>query len=183
MASNKTTNYDLPQWEKDDFIQMDEFNDLTSKLDAALKANADAASQSVSAEQTARANAIAELTKNLGTAGHNARIALGSYAGTGAIGKNTPNSLSFDFYPVLVIIAPFTESTPCNPRIFIRGRNVASCQPEGGSNYTQEVTWSDTSVSWYSTSETTNSYLQMNHNSMTYCYVVLGYDKTAEGTT
>lgn len=183
MSSNKTTNYDLPQWEKDDFIQMDDFNAAFSKIDEKLKANADAASQSVTAEQTARANAITALTRNLGTAGHNARIALGSYTGTGEIGKNTPNSLSFDFYPVLVIIAPFTETTPSNPRIFIRGRNVASCQPGGGSDFTQEVTWSDTSVSWYSTSGTTNSYLQLNHSSMTYCYVVLGYDKAAEGTT
>ena len=39
----RTTNYALPTWEKSDFIQMSDFNDLTQKTDAALKANADAA--------------------------------------------------------------------------------------------------------------------------------------------
>ena len=50
MASNYTTNYQLPKWEKTDRIQMKDFNDMTATLDAALKANADA----IAAETTAR---------------------------------------------------------------------------------------------------------------------------------
>ena len=46
----KTTNYQLPEWEKTDRIQMKDFNDMTATLDAALKANADA----IAAETTAR---------------------------------------------------------------------------------------------------------------------------------
>ena len=42
----KTTNYQLPKWEKTDRIQMKDFNDMTATLDA----NADA----VAAETTAR---------------------------------------------------------------------------------------------------------------------------------
>ena len=38
----KTTNYQLPEWEKTDRIQMKDFNDMTATLDTALKANADA---------------------------------------------------------------------------------------------------------------------------------------------
>ena len=38
----KTTNYQLPKWEKTDRVQMKDFNDMTAKIDAALKANADA---------------------------------------------------------------------------------------------------------------------------------------------
>ena len=34
----KTTNYQLPKWEKTDRIQMKDFNDMTATLDAALKA-------------------------------------------------------------------------------------------------------------------------------------------------
>ena len=34
----KTTNYQLPKWEKTDRIQMKDFNDMTAKLDAALAA-------------------------------------------------------------------------------------------------------------------------------------------------
>ena len=46
----KTTNYQLPEWEKTDRIQMKDFNDMTATLDTALKANADA----IVAETTAR---------------------------------------------------------------------------------------------------------------------------------
>ena len=38
----KTTNYQLPKWEKTDRVQMKDFNDMTATLDTALKANADA---------------------------------------------------------------------------------------------------------------------------------------------
>lgn len=46
----KTTNYQLPKWEKTDRVQMKDFNDMTATLDAALKANADA----IAAETAAR---------------------------------------------------------------------------------------------------------------------------------
>lgn len=46
----KTTNYQLPKWEKTDRIQMKDFNDMTATLDAALKANDDA----IAAETAAR---------------------------------------------------------------------------------------------------------------------------------
>ena len=46
----KTTNYQLNQWAKSDRIQMEDFNDMTATLDAALKANADA----IAAETAAR---------------------------------------------------------------------------------------------------------------------------------
>ena len=38
----KTTNYQLPKWEKSDFIKMDDFNEAFGKLDAALKTQSDA---------------------------------------------------------------------------------------------------------------------------------------------
>ena len=47
----RTTNYALPTWEKSDFIQMSDFNDLTQKTDAALKANADAAASKASSAE------------------------------------------------------------------------------------------------------------------------------------
>ena len=40
-ALKRTTNYALPDWEKSDFIQMSDFNDLTHKLDTALKGHDD----------------------------------------------------------------------------------------------------------------------------------------------
>ena len=50
-ALRRTTNYALPDWEKSDFIQMSDFNDLTHKLDTALKANADAAASKASSAE------------------------------------------------------------------------------------------------------------------------------------
>ena len=41
LALKRTTNYALPDWEKSDFIQMSDFNDLTYKLDTALKSHDD----------------------------------------------------------------------------------------------------------------------------------------------
>ena len=38
----KTTNYQLNQWAKSDRVMMDDFNADNAKIDAALKANADA---------------------------------------------------------------------------------------------------------------------------------------------
>ena len=39
----KTTNYQLNQWAKSDRVMMDDFNADNTKIDAALKANADTA--------------------------------------------------------------------------------------------------------------------------------------------
>ena len=50
-ALKRTTNYALPDWEKSDFIQMSDFNDLTHKLDTALKENADAAASKASSAE------------------------------------------------------------------------------------------------------------------------------------
>ena len=51
---NKTANYQLNQWAKSDRVLMEDFNADNVKLDAALKANADA----VSAEISARISAV-----------------------------------------------------------------------------------------------------------------------------
>ena len=83
-ALKRTTNYALPDWEKSDFIQMSDFNDLTHKLDTALKANADAAaSKASSAELNAvqqevaaarAANCLVKLAGPLVTAADNAEM-------------------------------------------------------------------------------------------------------------
>ena len=94
----KTTNYQLNQWAKSDRVMMDDFNADNAKIDAALKANADAIGEK------ATAAALAALAKNLGVVGHNARVMWGSYTGTGTYGVSNPNSLEFGFCPVLVAI-------------------------------------------------------------------------------
>ena len=113
----RTTNYFLPTWEKSDFIQMSDFNDLTQKTDAALKANADAIGEK------ATAAALAALAKNLGVVGHNARVTWGSYTGAGTYGASNQNSLEFGFCPVLVAITcDELGHYPAPPRFCCAGR-------------------------------------------------------------
>ena len=50
MSTHHTTNYDLNQWEASDKVLRAEFNADNAKIDAALKANADA----IAAEAAAR---------------------------------------------------------------------------------------------------------------------------------
>ena len=172
----KTDNYSLPQWEKQDFIKMEDFNDAFGKTDAALKANADTAGGK--ADGAATSAALTNLAKNLGAAGHNARIAWGSYTGTGTTGAANPNTLQFDFYPVLVLIGD-TEATssPRNPTVFLRDRIKVCADPAAG-NGLLVATWSDNALSWYCRSD--NDYYQLNGKGELYRYAVIGYDKAKE---
>ena len=60
----KTTNYQLPKWEKTDRVQMKDFNDMTATLDEALHGlavSAEAAQAAADSEAAARAAAITAL--------------------------------------------------------------------------------------------------------------------------
>ena len=184
----KTDNYSLPQWEKQDFIKMEDFNDLTRKTDAALKAHdtalgEKAAATALAAEAENRSAALAALQTALsaaiGSGGKTCRIFTGSYTGTGTTGAASPNTLQFDFYPVLVLVAPVKpDGYTKNPMVLTRGRNVASTYPDGASKWELTVSWTDSSVSWHS-SETDAGY-QHNRSGSAYLYVMLGYDKAKE---
>ena len=166
----RTTNYDLPTWEKDDFIRMKDFNDLTGKLDAALKQTADTADEV--SRTAATAESVTAIAQDLGTHGQNARIAFGSYTGDGKYGSANPNSLTFDFKPAMVFIGSDNESYLSGGQMIwplTLGSAVA-----GGS---VRVTWGEHSVSWY-TLETTNPHIyQSNRNGYVYRYVAIGYDE------
>ena len=174
----RTTNYSLPTWEKSDFIQMSDFNDLTQKTDAALKANADAAGSK--ADGAATNAALTNLAKNLGTAEHNCRIAVGSYTGTGTYGQNNAVSIACDFYPVLLVVASATRANSSNrPHFFLRPRTVANSPYAGTSEPVAiKVTWADDGISWYVTSGKETH--QLNTGGTVYYYTVLGYDKNSE---
>ena len=159
----KTANYGLPKWEKSDFIKMDDFNDLTAKLDAALKAEADARAEK------ADGAAIAALQKSIGTVGETCRLVYGSYVGDGRVGENQPVSLTFGFCPVLVLVtAAWTSGTPT---IFVRG-GASARSLEG---YSMIVSWTDNSLRWCFNG---SSGQDMNNASgATYYYIALGYEK------
>lgn len=80
---------------------------------------------------------------------------------------------------MLVLVAPVKPSgSTQNPSIFLRGRDKASSQPEGGNDYHLTAAWTDNALSWYSTD--TYAGYQHNFKGNVYCYAVLGYDKVKE---
>ena len=176
----KTTNYQLNQWAKSDRVMMDDFNADNTKIDAALKANADAAQALQSGK--ADAQTVSALAKNLGAAGHNCRVAFGSYVGDGNVGQAAPTTLASPFYPVLVLVQRVISgnNSIANPSVFVRpndkGTNAADKSTMDSLLY---LTWADDSVSWYSYN-TGGAYAQLNTYGTTYLYIILGYDKATE---
>lgn len=81
---NKTANFDLPQWEKSDFIQMDDFNAAFGTLDGALKTQADALAGKAGGEdlaavrqeivETREANCLVKLAGPVVTTAENAAM-------------------------------------------------------------------------------------------------------------
>ena len=168
-----TKNYALPKWKKSDFIQMDDFNDAFAKLDTALKAEADARA---AADSTA-SKALSALEQTV-TKSKLCRIKYGSYTGNGKSGKANPNTLSCDFYPVLLIISRIDEYSNITRAVAIRGVSKFS---SGAGNRMNINTWSERGVSWYSETETDTYYnaydVQLNTSGIVYQYLILGYDQ------
>lgn len=156
----KTTNYQLPKWEKTDRVQMKDFNDMTATLDAALKANADTAAANTQT-LAAQAQAIAKLG--------NCKVVAGSYTGDGTYGADHAITLNFSHKPVLVFVQA-TERDPIFRMMLVRGSKWASASPTDPSNYSKiVVNWTETSVTWYSEA---NDSGQLNRN-ISYNYAAL----------
>ena len=136
----KTTNYQLPKWEKTDRIQMKDFNDMTATLDAALKANADTAAANTQT-LAAQAQAIAKLG--------NCKVVAGSYTGDGTYGADHAITLNFSHKPMLVFVQ--AKERNAHYRMMLL-RDSLWAFPYAADKYNQtNVTWGATSVSWYST--------------------------------
>jgi len=191
----KTDNYSLPQWEKQDFIKMEDFNDAFGKTDAALKANADATTTGLNAEIAARGEAVAAEAENrsaalaalqtalsaaIGSGGKTCRIFTGSYTGTGTSGIDAPVELVSGFKPMLLMLVHGDLS-------FFRIRRGEGKYKEqeftgtGGSSRFY-ITWADTKVSWYSTATPAAAAAegQANTAGEVYHYLLLGFSENAE---
>ena len=131
MPSNQTPNYALSQWERDDRILMDDFNADNAKIDAAIKAEADA-----------RATGNAALRAALAKKG-NVRVEFYTYTGTGTSGSDSP--------PCRI---PFTQGEPF--LILVLGDGNRDLLLHKGLTNTNNrtssigVSWTDSSVSWHS---------------------------------
>ena len=124
--------------------------------------------EKVEEELAGHAQKLAGLAANVGTGGKTARIAWGTYTGTGAFGVGSPNSLSFDFTPAVILIrTPGVRYTT----VLVRG-----CTTSHGcinDSYEIQVSWTDAGVSWYSPDA---SNTQNNSSGSTYYYTAMGYN-------
>ena len=151
-----TPNYQLPQWQLDDFIQMQDFNAAFSALDTALKANAGAAA----------ANAA-----KLAGPGKLCRIKLGTYTGDGVDTAKTRRTIACEeFTPVaLLICEAYAYATPF---FCVRGCSVAYLWRE---NAPIHFVWGDHAVTYYCNTE--GAALSLNRSGNTYAYAILGVDE------
>ena len=123
---NYTANYHLPQWVETDRILMDDFNDMASAIDAALKTNADG------------------LTAN--DAQHsgfgNCQLYTASYVGTGIL---QPVTHTFPGKPMALFVADGSTGYG-----MIAWRGVTQSFSTGGFVDYQAITWGENTVTWYS---------------------------------
>ena len=154
MSTNHTTNYNLNQWEATDKVLRTEFNADNAKIDAALKANADA----IAALST-------QLTSGLAGKG-NCQIYTSSYTGTDTYGQSAPCSLTFPGTPLVVFIGCCgnTGMVLCA----VRGQTQTYAQGSGSA--INKLTWGTNSLSW---SNHMSASEQMNSRFSTYQVVAL----------
>ena len=101
-----------------------------------------------------------------------ARIATGSYVGTGKCGSSNPNTLTFKFVPKLVIV---TSSSGGGILVMIAGAKNAVINQFTGDSI-NVLLWNETRLSWY-TQNITEDYqsgTQMNQSNTEYVYVAIG---------
>ena len=179
MASSYTTNYQLNQWSAADQVLRTEFNADNSKVDAALKTNADAiaaetAARTAALGQKADQSALSSLTQTV--SGHTAALTqLGNcqlyyttYVGTGTSDSDAPNSLTFPHKPYVLFVGGDNEQ-------FIAIRGVTSAIGMRGAIIHGSVkpVWGDRGVTWVSNHPNEREVYQCNILGQTYHAVAL----------
>ena len=110
---------------------------------------------------------------SLGHLGNKVQIATGSYVGTGTWGQSNPNTLTFDFKPSLVIIAPSSTAYAAQtPGIYIWG-NALMSTVDGGDSVNNIVNVDGNTMTWYAKRDFNGSGGQLNAK-MTYYYIAIG---------
>ena len=141
-------------------------------LAAADTANRTALEQALAAQKSTHAADKAALDAAVnalkadvhpGAPGQIARIAQGTYVGTGTIYSWEPCRLDFDFKPLLVFVCSAAEKYT---HIMMRPSTISN----NGTNSGATVTWGEKSVTWSFTSVQT----QCNFKGITYTYFAIG---------
>lgn len=191
MPSNYTPNYNLNQWAASDRVLRVDFNADNTKIDTALAGKASVSSLNTlktsldkKADKTALdslktlvdskadKSSLSTLQTTISSQGtelalRNCRFITGTYTGTGKIGSDNPNTITFPYKPVFLHVSS-TE----HPAYF----SAVQGQPHvyGHANSTNShlyVTWNNRSVSWY---VITNSAAgQLNESRTVYYYFAI----------
>lgn len=107
-----------------------------------------------------------------------AKIAIGSYVGTGTHGSSNPNSLTFEFEPKLVIISgqvPYSTDANClGYVIFVPGMTEYAPFTSDGYYQNGTVSFKENSVSWLARVPNNATGFQLNVSGQTYYYFAIG---------
>lgn len=144
MASNYTEHYGLCQWETTDQVLRREFNEGNMKIDNALDSLAK------------HAETLETSISHLG----NCKIICSSYIGNGRYDSASPNTLTFESVPELVLIVNTSGRT-----MFLHRNSIYAYST--GLNH---VTWSGTTVSWYITSNDVDQFNERNQTYRVYAF-------------
>ena len=165
----KTTNYQLNQWAKSDRVMMDDFNADNAKIDAALKANADAIAETAAAFPLVK---IKEVTLGADTAQWDIDVSdINFYQYTRIFllpkltGSSNPKTLTFDGTPLFVALSGRYHFFAVKGCSFVQTLSSPSL-----ADLSLPLTWGDRSVSWYSTE---NADKQQNLSGTDYFYIAL----------
>lgn len=191
----QTTNYKLSQWEKSDRIQMEDFNGDNAKLEAALKAQADALTAHGASLDGMKTHAATLSAHGTTLAAHTASLnAMKTHAATlsahetaiaalnAAVSKRGNCQIQFLSYPGAdggIVSKPKTLTFSHRPMaIFLYGGSSDhfTCAARGFTRAFLTVnkapiyfTWNDRSISWYGE----NSMVGMDAPQYTYTAVAL----------
>ena len=123
--------------------------------DATLDGKIAAQAKAYAAADTTLDGKIAALSKAVGSGGRNARVAVGTFVGTGGT-----RTYTFDFCPVLLAVSVGARE----PTVLARGHKYGI---ESGSSIMHQITWGDYSISVSAS---------LNSQGIQYPYIVIGYD-------
>ena len=149
MASDYTSNYQLPIWAPEDSFLRTEFNDANQKIDAAIT------------EVAAEVETLAEAAGD--------RVHVSIREGTGKHGASFYTPLYFPFQPRAVFIGPMNR-TAYSGGWFRYGITEATVQTAYGSSGTAHFSWEEKKVTIYSD---TDSQFQFNADGVYYICIAL----------
>ena len=104
------------------------------------------------------------------------RMAAGSYEGTGDSGPDAPNTLSFDFQPMLVVILADSSYAHRPANMFIQGQSKSSGLTMIDSSVDSAdlvLSWIGNTLSWYC-DYGDSAMRQLNESGRTYRYFAIG---------